>query len=128
MSREKRYTTTRNGATPTGYKRKGTYRDVSLVTVHPDLIEDFDRTCIEAEMTRSQLLGQAIRSKYLKGVWAGVLDAIPQPIIHETYNAYLNSSDYVRSSEELELERQSRINEEENPSYLTQIVQNLINS
>jgi hypothetical protein len=47
---------TKNGKVPSGHKRVGTFRDVSLVRCDPKFIEAIDLKCIELSKPRSEVV------------------------------------------------------------------------
>ena len=52
MKEEFTYRSTPNGKAPSGYKKKGTFRDITLAGADPELIDQFDMDCQERGMTR----------------------------------------------------------------------------
>jgi len=52
----KKWKTTTRPDGPTGYKRKGTFRDISLSYYLPEYVDDFDSICISKGVKRSELM------------------------------------------------------------------------
>ena len=54
-----KWKTTNKPEGPTGLKRKGTFRDISLSHYIPEFVDNFDHTCIQRNINRSQLMAEA---------------------------------------------------------------------
>lgn len=55
MDIKKAWKSTSKNKEPTGYKRKGTFRDISLCGWPPDFIDEFDLVCQQRRICRSRL-------------------------------------------------------------------------
>lgn len=55
--------TTQRKSGPGGRSRRGTFKDVALVGLSADLIDDIDAICIERKISRSQFIVEVDRSK-----------------------------------------------------------------
>jgi hypothetical protein len=56
MTLRKKWKTTDRAEGPSGRKRAGTFRDVSLVGGDPDLIDEIDQRCQQEGLKRSEVL------------------------------------------------------------------------
>ena len=58
MSLTQKWKTTNRPSGPTGYKRKGTFRDISLRGLPPEMIDEIDANCIDRGINRSQFISE----------------------------------------------------------------------
>ncbi len=60
MKEEFQYKSTPDGKAPSGYQRKGTFRDVTLHGADAKVIDEYDSECIERGITRRQLANELL--------------------------------------------------------------------
>lgn len=58
MKEEFTYKSTPDGKAPSGYQKKGTFKDVSLRGADPKIIDEYDTECIERGLTRRELANE----------------------------------------------------------------------
>lgn len=60
-----KWKTTNKPEGPTGLKRKGTFRDVSLTHYIPEFVDDVDYVCLQLSLKRSEVMDKLNKlSKY----------------------------------------------------------------
>lgn len=82
--------TTKNLKGPTGYKKAGTFRDVSLVGIPPEDIDNIDAECLRLGLKRSTFLWDIIErndavaeqkymSNFTRRIYRDIVWASPPP-------------------------------------------------
>jgi len=60
MKDEFTFRSTPNGKPPSGYQKRGTFRDVTLRGVDPKTVDEYDMECIERGITRRDLANELL--------------------------------------------------------------------
>lgn len=68
-SKKDKFKSTADGRPPSGEKIPGTFRDISLEPLSPEMIDLYDSECINRGVNRSEFFIMIIRSDQLSHIW-----------------------------------------------------------